>query len=172
MVRVKYSSLAKLFGIFFTALFVIPSILRFLGGPSNLEDGLDSPPGNGGGGGFKQPREPNEKIDNHKGPSDDLSQLRPELEAVFKEETIGNYEPTNLEERTGVGEGGVPVQADPSEKSKADQTVREFGFNMVVSDKISLDRRIKDTRPDEYFDYYFRFALVVVSITSSAFFFS
>ena len=42
------------------------------------------------------------------------------------------------------------TQIDQSEKSKADQTVREFGFNMVASDKISLDRRIKDTRPAEY----------------------
>ena len=27
--------------------------------------------------------------------------------------------------------------------------IAEFGFNMVASDKISLDRRIKDTRPAE-----------------------
>ena len=68
---------------------------------------------------------------------------------MFKDGEFGNYEPLNLEPRSWPGEGGVPVHLDASEKNKADQTVREFGFNMVVSDKISLDRRIKDTRPAE-----------------------
>lgn len=72
----------------------------------------------------------------------------PENEAVFKQGVIGNYEP-NLEPRSGPGEGGIPVNLDQSEKARGDQSVREFGFNMVASDKISLDRRIKDTRPDE-----------------------
>ena len=72
----------------------------------------------------------------------------PENEAVFKQGVIGNYEPV-LEPRSGPGEGGLPVSLDQSEKARGDQSVREFGFNMVASDKISLDRRIKDTRPDE-----------------------
>jgi len=48
------------------------------------------------------------------------------------------------------GEGGQPVFAGMDEKAAADRTVREFGFNMVVSDKISMDRTIPDTRMDEY----------------------
>lgn len=44
----------------------------------------------------------------------------------------------------------MPVEVEPSEKAKAEQSVREFGFNMVASEKISLDRRIKDTRPAEF----------------------
>ena len=73
-----------------------------------------------------------------------------ELEAVFREGVIGNYEPTNLEPRSGPGEGGVGVNLNANEKAKAAQTVREYGFNMVASDKISLDRRIKDTRHPEF----------------------
>lgn len=37
-----------------------------------------------------------------------------------------------------------------SEKQAADRSVREFGFNMVASDKIAMDRLIPDTRMDEY----------------------
>ncbi len=62
---------------------------------------------------------------------------------------IGNYEPVNVQPRSGPGEYGVPVILNPAEKADADKTVAEFGFNMVVSEKISLDRVIKDTRPAE-----------------------
>ncbi|UJR22834.1 hypothetical protein I4U23_025864 [Adineta vaga] len=63
--------------------------------------------------------------------------------------SLGNYEPKDLPQRTGPGEGGVPVKLTPEEEEAAKQTVQEFGFNMVASDKISFDRRIKDTRPSE-----------------------
>lgn len=149
MVRVKYTTLAKLFAIFFFALFIIPSLLKFLSGPNDddFHGGIRVGHGGGGGdgGGGKMPHEDVKRGALH----DDDADLHPELEAVFKEGVIGNYEPVNLEPRSGPGEGGVPVQLDPSEKSHADRTVAEFGFNMVASDKISLDRRIKDTRPDE-----------------------
>jgi polypeptide N-acetylgalactosaminyltransferase len=35
------------------------------------------------------------------------------------------------------------------EKIRADQSVREYGFNMINSDKIAMDRTIPDTRLDE-----------------------
>ena len=35
------------------------------------------------------------------------------------------------------------------EKSKVDQTVRDFGFNMVASDKMPMNRTVPDTRMDE-----------------------
>ena len=47
------------------------------------------------------------------------------------------------------GEGGEPVYTSMEEKMAADRSVREFGFNMVVSDKIAMDRTIPDTRMDE-----------------------
>ena len=66
----------------------------------------------------------------------------------FKQGILGNYEPI-LEPRSGPGENGEGVTLDASEKQNAQRLIGEFGFNMVASDKISLDRRIKDTRPDE-----------------------
>lgn len=47
------------------------------------------------------------------------------------------------------GEEGKPVHTSLEEKPKADQTVREFGFNMVASDKMAWNRSIPDTRMDE-----------------------
>ena len=44
---------------------------------------------------------------------------------------------------------GVPVIVSAEEESKAQASISQYGFNMVASDKISMDRRIKDTRPDE-----------------------
>ena len=55
-----------------------------------------------------------------------------------------------MEKRTGPGENGAGVSLDALEQSGAQRLIGEFGFNMVASDKISLDRRIKDTRPAEY----------------------
>ncbi|CAF1550902.1 unnamed protein product [Rotaria sp. Silwood1] len=63
--------------------------------------------------------------------------------------SLGNYEPKDLPERTGPGEGGVPVKLSPSEEKEAQRTIALYGFNMIVSNKISMDRRIKDTRPAE-----------------------
>ena len=37
-----------------------------------------------------------------------------------------------------------------AEKSRGDITVREYGFNMIASDKVSMTRTIPDTRLDEY----------------------
>ena len=48
-----------------------------------------------------------------------------------------------------VGEAGESVHTPMAEKSAADRSIREFGFNMVVSDKIAMDRTIPDTRFDE-----------------------
>ena len=62
---------------------------------------------------------------------------------------LGNYEETNLASRTGPGEYGAKVTALPSEKEAVDASIKEFGFNMVNSDKISLDRLPKDLRHQE-----------------------
>ncbi len=48
-----------------------------------------------------------------------------------------------------IGEGGEPVYTSMAEKSAVDRSVREFGFNMLASDKIAMDRNIPDTRLDE-----------------------
>ena len=41
---------------------------------------------------------------------------------------------------TGPGEFGVPVKTEASEKAHVDEVIKEFGFNLVNSDKISMDR--------------------------------
>ena len=61
----------------------------------------------------------------------------------------GNYEETNLPQRSGPGEYGAKVTALSSEKEAVDAAIKEFGFNMVNSDKISLDRLPKDLRHQE-----------------------
>ena len=62
---------------------------------------------------------------------------------------MGNYEITH-DKRYGVGEYGVAVRNTPAEKEKVDMSIKEFGFNMVNSDKISLDRLPKDLRHEEF----------------------
>lgn len=47
------------------------------------------------------------------------------------------------------GEGGEPVYHDMSEEGEAKKQLHDYGFNMVVSDKIAMNRSIPDTRLDE-----------------------
>ena len=47
------------------------------------------------------------------------------------------------------GENGEPVYTSMDEKGKADSQIRQYGFNMVSSDKIAMNRTIPDTRLDE-----------------------
>ena len=153
MVRIKYSALVKLFALCFFCLFIIPSMLKLLNGPNEDEiPGMKiAQPDDGGGGGpavIEGPR----IVEVEREKSD---AIRNELAAVFKDGVLGNYEEVNPERRSGPGEGGVAVQTEPEARGRADATVREFGFNMYASDKISLDRRIKDTRPAEYDHTFF-----------------
>lgn len=62
--------------------------------------------------------------------------------------SLGNYEKT-YEPRSGPGEYGKPVTIESSEKEAKETSIKEFGFNLVNSDKISLDRLPKDLRHEE-----------------------
>ncbi|CAK8683668.1 unnamed protein product [Clavelina lepadiformis] len=68
---------------------------------------------------------------------------------------LGNYEDVSFPKRVGPGEYGAKVVAQPSEKDAVSASIKEFGFNMVNSDKISLDRLPKDLRHQEcrHWDY-------------------
>ncbi len=70
-----------------------------------------------------------------------------ENSAPVLKDTIGNYEPIDVRlDRTGPGEYGRPVNLDPAQSEKYEQSYKEYGFNMVISDTISLDRAIPDIR--------------------------
>ncbi|CAF0754632.1 unnamed protein product [Rotaria sordida] len=64
-------------------------------------------------------------------------------------DSLGNYEPKDRQIQSGPGEGGTPVIVSAAEEQEAQRTITRYGFNMVASDKISLDRQIKDTRLEE-----------------------
>ena len=68
--------------------------------------------------------------------------------AVFTKGELGNYE-RPVRTRSGPGEDGLPVLTTMEEKDKADRSIREFGFNMVASDKIAMNRTIPDMRMAE-----------------------
>ena len=52
----------------------------------------------------------------------------------------------NFKPEEGVGEGGKPVYLKPHEQIKAKRLFHINEFNLIVSDKISLDREIEDVR--------------------------
>ncbi|XP_039264523.2 N-acetylgalactosaminyltransferase 7-like [Styela clava] len=74
----------------------------------------------------------------------DVSHLRPTLNWRVP----GNYE-LELPTHRGPGEYGVAVSHTSEEKDAVDAAIKEFGFNMVNSDKISMDRYPKDLRHQE-----------------------
>ncbi|KAG8038061.1 hypothetical protein G9C98_006386 [Cotesia typhae] len=67
----------------------------------------------------------------------------------------GNFEPQNLEQRSGPGEGGKPHVLRDDQQNDVQQSESDYGMNMICSDEISLDRTIPDLRPEEckHWDY-------------------
>uniref|UniRef100_A0A3Q3L257 Polypeptide N-acetylgalactosaminyltransferase n=1 Tax=Mastacembelus armatus TaxID=205130 RepID=A0A3Q3L257_9TELE len=71
---------------------------------------------------------------------------------VLKNGILGNFEPKEPEPPGipgGPGEGAKPFVLGPEYKDSVQASVKEFGFNMVASDMISLDRTISDIRHEE-----------------------
>lgn len=68
--------------------------------------------------------------------------------AIFTAGLLGNYEPESRQQ-AGPGEGGEAVHTTMAEKDAADRSIHEFGFNMVASDKIAMNRTIPDSRMSE-----------------------
>ena len=52
--------------------------------------------------------------------------------------------------RFGPGENGQPVLLYGEAKERADETMRIHNFNLVVSDMISVERTLKDTRHEQW----------------------
>lgn len=71
---------------------------------------------------------------------------------ILKEGVLGNFEPKEPEPEGvpgGPGEGGKPFVLGPDYKDAVQASIKEFGFNMVASDMISLDRTISDIRHEQ-----------------------
>lgn len=71
---------------------------------------------------------------------------------VLKKGILGNFEPKVPEPHgvvDGPGEEAKPLVLGPEYKDAVQAAIKEFGFNMVASDMISLDRSISDIRHEE-----------------------
>ncbi|KAM8879036.1 N-acetylgalactosaminyltransferase 7 isoform 2-T2 [Spinachia spinachia] len=71
---------------------------------------------------------------------------------ILKKGILGNFEPKEPEPPGvpgGPGEGAKPFVLGPEYKDAVQSSIKEFGFNMVASDMISLDRTINDLRHEE-----------------------
>ncbi|XP_042614291.1 N-acetylgalactosaminyltransferase 7-like isoform X3 [Cyprinus carpio] len=73
-------------------------------------------------------------------------------EPVLKKGILGNFEPKEPEPQGvqgGPGEGSKQFVLGPEYKDSVQASIKEFGFNMVASDMISLDRTVGDLRHEE-----------------------
>ena len=72
-------------------------------------------------------------------------------EDIAKSLLIGDFwvPEKGLEKSSGPGDGGLPVETRSEETKESDASYAEYGFNQFISDKISLDRTIPDTRPKQ-----------------------
>lgn len=71
---------------------------------------------------------------------------------ILNQAILGNFEPKEPEPPGvpgGPGEGAKPFVLGPEYKDAIQASIKEFGFNMVASDMISLDRTISDLRHEE-----------------------
>ncbi|MEE6460975.1 hypothetical protein FKM82_001158 [Ascaphus truei] len=71
---------------------------------------------------------------------------------VLRSGVLGNFDSKEPEPQGvmgGPGEGAKPFVLGADYKESIQASIKEFGFNMVASDMISLDRTISDLRDDE-----------------------
>lgn len=68
---------------------------------------------------------------------------------------LGNFEPNDIPKKDGPGQYGKPYHLPPEKQNEGSESEMEYGMNIAVSDIISLDREIKDTRLEEcrHWDY-------------------
>lgn len=67
----------------------------------------------------------------------------------FTPDKLGNFEPEEEPVGDGPGEGGKAYRLPPHDQNKADESIGNYGMNMAVSNAISLERAIPDTRQEE-----------------------
>ncbi|XP_029294523.1 N-acetylgalactosaminyltransferase 7 isoform X1 [Cottoperca gobio] len=113
-------------------------------------------------GGDNHPQKPDQQLNQKQVIQQQYVTFRPHTQAytspVLKKGILGNFEPKEPEPPGvpgGPGEGAKPFVLGPEYKDAVQASIKEFGFNMVASDMISLDRTISDIRHEEckYWDY-------------------
>ncbi|KAG9347030.1 hypothetical protein JZ751_005957 [Albula glossodonta] len=86
---------------------------------------------------------------------------------VLQRGTLGNFEPKEPEPQGvpgGPGEGSKAFVLGPEYKDSIQASIKEFGFNMVASDMISLDRSIRDLRHEECKYWHYNENLLTSSV--------
>lgn len=79
-------------------------------------------------------------------------------------DTLGNFEPVDVPERSGPGEHGLAHTVADAKQNAATESEMEYGMNIACSDEISLDRAIKDTRLDECRHWHYPHDLPTTSV--------
>lgn len=62
---------------------------------------------------------------------------------------LGNFEPKLPEKQTGPGEGGEPYKVPDAQQNAVEDAEMEYGMNIIVSNTLSANRTIRDTRLEE-----------------------
>lgn len=107
-------------------------------------------------GGDNHPQNPDQQPNQKQVIQQQYVTFRPHTHAysspILKKGILGNFEPKEPEPPgvpSGPGEGAKPFVLGPEYKDSVQTSIKEFGFNMVASDMISLDRTISDIRHEE-----------------------
>lgn len=79
-----------------------------------------------------------------------------------------NYERDVHRDRNGPGEQGQGVTVGAAEKEKEKEGYKKHAFNQLVSDKISVHRRLKDYRHERYVSMFFYFELLAMKFKVSS----
>ncbi|XP_049426487.1 N-acetylgalactosaminyltransferase 7 isoform X2 [Epinephelus fuscoguttatus] len=107
-------------------------------------------------GGANNPQNPDQQLNQKQVIQQQYVTFKPHTQAytspVLKKGILGNFEPKEPEPHgvpNGPGEVAKPFVLGPEYKDSIQASIKEFGFNMVASDMISLDRSISDLRHEE-----------------------
>nr|XP_020477118.1 N-acetylgalactosaminyltransferase 7 isoform X1 [Monopterus albus] len=122
-------------------------------------------------GGSNHPQNPDQQPNQNEVIQQQYVTFKPHMHAytspVLKKDILGNFEPKEPEPPGipgGPGEGAKPLVLGPEYKDSIQDSIKEFGFNMVASDMISLDRTISDIRHEECKYWHYDDRLLTASV--------
>ncbi|XP_077421588.1 polypeptide N-acetylgalactosaminyltransferase 17-like [Vanacampus margaritifer] len=95
----------------------------------------------------------------------DLKERLRYLEDIVYKQMSGLSRPLGLVEGFGApGADGAPFTLSPEDKRKANILQDKYGYDIIMSNKISLDRNIPDYRPSKCKEYTYPTALPQISL--------